>query len=559
MSNKFAKVALPTANRSKHDLSAPHITTTDFGRIDVVYHTQLFENDDLSLNIVSQLRAAPMPQPTMGRIFLNVRAFFVPNRILCDKSSFDWDLWRNNLSNATHPYIREDRIIFRFLSAVAATHKRDCRRLIAQLGFPKRMYNATVIDPQVAYYEKFNPFAIKSYNRIWWDWYRDSNLIDDSQFANYVTKLVAGYNEASDFEPRYCCYPKDYFTTAKVNPQENSGSVNTGNVPGNTYNTITPSNPNNVLWQGSPAGIQQSNIPIQFLRAANSLQRYLERNNIAGGRVMARFYARFGVTPDSVRLDQSEYVGGFTCPLGIGDVTSPMQNDGQPLTHDQAFISDYSMAGEQAGKGFLKDGGYMQYHAVEDGTFMVLASLVPEVFYFEGMPADLLRGANNVKEDYFTPEFEGLGYEPILKKQVAANRNDLDGTAGTTDNQIFGFQPRYSNYKFKLGTISGDMSLTETMTGMQGFNLFRILAPNGVSGADLLPGFTMILPEDRHSFDRIFNVPGPNPGDFDHFWGCHWCDCQIVRDMSAHQLPQLEEDSHSNGKVVTIDNGGVRM
>ena len=439
MSDKFAKIPVATTRRSTHDLSAPHITTTDFGRLDVVYHTQLVPGDTFRANLRSMLRAAPMPQPTMGKVTLNVRAFFVPNRILCNKNTFDWDLWRDGLQANSHPYITEQTLIGKYIGsgAVAATHKRDMRRLLGQLGFPARVINRTVaFDPSGEYNQKYNPFSCASYNRIWWDWYRDSNLIDDSQRPNYVNSLDAGNNLLSKFEPRYCCYPKDYFTTAKVNPQSSVEPAGSRSDVSSSPAFVQPgSNPNNVLLNGTPVsnviGNSTHSVPINFLRTANSLQKYLERNNIAGGRVMARYYARFGKTPDSVRLDQSEYIGGFSTPLNISDVTSPANVGSLSVSPSQAFISglDDSYAGQQAGKGYVNGGDSIFYHAQEDGTLMIISTLVPEVYYFEGIPSDLLRGVDNVKEDYFTPEFENIGYEPIRKKQLAANKADVDGTA----------------------------------------------------------------------------------------------------------------------------------
>lgn len=98
------------------------------------------------------------------------------------------------------------------------------------------------------------------------------------------------------------------------------------------------------------------------------------------------------------------------------------------------------------------------------------------------------------------------------------------------------------------------------MTGMQGFNLFRnVIQSSGATAAFLIPGFTMILPEERLSLDRIFAYPGANAGDYDHFWGLHYINNKAVRPMSGEALPSLEEDEHSSGKSVIIDNGGVRM
>lgn len=572
MSDKFSKIPIATANRSKHDLSSPHITTTDFGRLDVVYHTQLLEGDDLNMHLHSFLRAAPMPQPTIGKVYMNVRAFFIPNRILFADRNY-WNNWRCGLTSGAHPYVQEKDLVNKAFqigtgsSALAPTlgvaYRKDFRRLLSQLGFPERVFNYGATGGSfTAYNKKYNPFALYSYNRIWWDWYRDSNLIDDSQISNYVQYLGAGYNDGDLLRPRYCCYQKDIFTTAFKNPQS-GGAAKIPAASAQTFQNQLPPNPENILLSDGSisslyAGIANN---IQFLRAANSLQKYLERNNIAGGRVMARFLARFGVTPDSVRLDQSEYVGGFSMPLNIGDVTANLDTGegSQASEPDNAFTSPVnSYAGQLAGKAMLAGNDNLQYHAKEDGTFMVISTLVPEIFYYQGVPADLLRGVDNVKEDYFTPEYENLGFEPLKRIQVAATRLNADPN-GTYDQEIFGFVPRYSSYKYKLGVVSGDNVLTETMTGLQGYHLGRNLLTNGINQASLLPEFTMITPADRLALDRIFYVPGQHAGDLDHFEGIHVCDCKIVRPMSAAKLPSLEEDAHTSGKVVTIDNGGMRM
>ncbi len=570
MSDKFSKVPIATASRSMHDLSAPHITSSDFGRLDVAYHCQCVPGDDININVHSFLRGAPMPQPTFGKIFLNVRAFFVPHRILFADKNY-WDNWRNNLTSSSHPYFPESALVNQSFKVgpinpkLDSKYRADFRRLLSQFGFPERIYNYGDNQGDFTSYDKrWNPFALEAYQRIWWSWYRDSNLIDDSQFSNYIRPLTTGEQPATHLIPRYCCYQKDIYTTAFVNPQSGPASATIPFASTGTSLLANPVNPENVWQTGaqSVAGISASNqYNIQFLRAANALQHYLERNNIAGGRVQARFLARFGITPDNIRLDQPEYCGGFIAPLKIGDVTSNIDLGGDANPTNAFTNIGASAQGQLGGKSFV-DGGTadISYHAKEDGTFMILTSIVPEVFYYQGCPADLTRGVDNIKEDYFTPEYEGLGYEPIKRGQVAATRLDAD-PSGDIDNQIFGFVPRYANYKYKLGTVSGDNVLSETKTGMQGYHLGRGFLTNGINQAALLPEFTMITPEDRITYDRIFTyVSNPTTGFvFDHFEGIHLVTNKAARPMTASKLPQLEEDSHSSGKKVTIDNGGMRM
>lgn len=569
MSDKFSKIPIATANRSLHDLSAPHITSSDFGRMDVVYHTQLVPGDDVNVNVHSFLRCAPMPAPTFGKVYLNVRAFFVPHRIHFQDKDY-WNNWRNGLTSVSHPYVTERSLVnlaFKVGNTdplLASIYRKDWRRHLSQLGFPQRMYNYDGGDFSV-YDKPYSPFSLNSYQLIWWYWYRDSNLIYDNEKGNYIRPLTTGVQTVSPdyFRPRYCCYQKDIFTTAFVNPQsgEKSAGVTTTDPVSNTK-LYVPINPENVYDNsGDISAMRSASIPIQYVRAANALQHYLERNNIAGGRVQARFLARFGIQPNNVRLDMPEYCGGFTAPLRIGDVTANIDTSaiggGSP---NNAFgFQNSNIQGQLGGKAYVDGGtGDIKYHASEDGTFMIISTLVPEIFYYQGVPADLVRGVNNIKEDYFTPEYEGLGYEPLKRAQVAATTLIAD-PEGVYDNEVFGFVPRYSNYKYKLGTVSGDNVLRETATGMQSYHLGRGLLTNGINQAALIPEFTMITPNDRYNFDRIFSIVGEEPGDFDHFEGIHLISNKASRPMTAAKLPSLEEDSHSAGKQVTIDNGGMRM
>ena len=107
----FNKVTLPIGveQRSDVNMSAIHVGTTDFGRMDVVYHTELIRGDNVTLKLTSMLRAAPMPCPTFGKFRRSLRVFFVPHRILTapanfNLSTFSWDEWINGQSANSHPY-----------------------------------------------------------------------------------------------------------------------------------------------------------------------------------------------------------------------------------------------------------------------------------------------------------------------------------------------------------------------------------------------------------------------------------------------------------------------
>ena len=98
----FNQTTLPIGveKQSNVNMSGFYVGTTDFGRMDVVYHTELVRGDNVTLNLKSMLRAAPMPCPTFGKFRYSLRAFFVPHRILTSPesngtSTFSWNEWLN--------------------------------------------------------------------------------------------------------------------------------------------------------------------------------------------------------------------------------------------------------------------------------------------------------------------------------------------------------------------------------------------------------------------------------------------------------------------------------
>ena len=89
---------------------------------------------------------------------------------------------------------------------------------------------------------------------------------------------------------------------------------------------------------------------------------------------------------------------------------------------------------------------------------------------------------------------QGLGYQPVYKSELYA-----EAASGS----IFGFAPRYADYLFQPDVVSGDLVLTGTKTGMDGYHTFRQFT----SVPTLTPTFTQIRPADRDELDsRIFNT-----------------------------------------------------
>ena len=565
----FNKVTLPIGveKRSDVNMSAMHVGSTDFGRMDVVYHTELIRGDNVKMKLTSMLRAAPMPCPTFGKFRRSLRVFFVPHRILTapanfNAGSFSWDEWINGQNSASHPYfsISSLKLVYGGTASVqplisSLPSWRDACRLASQLRFPAYIYNmpksAVIPETNVA---RFNPFPAAAYQRIFWDWYRDASLIDETNLLTYVPLLPSGEISSSlalpYLTPRYCCWDKDYFTTAKLTPQSGAKTSVATNYTSTSYEVLNPKNVQQANTALSPAG--STRIPVQFIRAAEALQKYLERNNLAGSRLIDRMVARFGGSRNVVRLNMSEYLGQVEDTMVVGDITASNDLEGTPSTSNAFNLgSASSIMGQQSGKSYGRSASdTIEYHAEETGTLMVISTLVPSTGYYQGIDRSLTRGTNDDKFDYFTPELQGLGYQPVYIQELFAD---------APSSQLFGFAPRYADYLFQPDVVSGDLVLSGSSAGMDGYHTFRTFSQM----PSLTPSFTQIRPEDRDELDsRIFSITPKaasksDYGRVDHFVGYVNADVLINRPIDSHKSPFLDEDGHHDN--VTIPDGGTRM
>lgn len=105
--------------------------------------------------------------------------------------------------------------------------------------------------------------------------------------------------------------------------------------------------------------------------------------------------------------------------------------------------------GTLAGHGIAVDrtNGVGNYRVEEFGTFMVLARILPRTMYTQGVHRRAIR---NSPYDFYHPEFAHLAEQAIT-------RGELYVTGTATDNDIFGFQARYQEYRTRNSYAVGEM------------------------------------------------------------------------------------------------------
>lgn len=217
---------------------------------------------------------------------------------------------------------------------------------------------------------------------------------------------------------------------------EISGILNTDDLPspGNSLpSDLDVTNSHEVDLENATAA------SIEDLRTAFSLQKFLERNARAGNRYFEWIQAHLGVYVSDGLIDRPEYLGGGANPVVISEV---LQTSSTDATTPQANMAGHGIS---AGKGAT-----FNYYCKEHGYIVGIMSVMPKTAYQQGVPREWTKFD---QFDFFTPEFQNIGEQPIYNKELYAFGN-------TADEGIFGYVPRYVEYKYIPSTVHGEFKTT---------------------------------------------------------------------------------------------------
>ena len=143
--------------------------------------------------------------------------------------------------------------------------------------------------------------------------------------------------------------------------------------------------------------------------------------------------AHFGVTSPDSRLQRPEYLGGGSSPINI----TPIAQTSETGTTAQGTLAAMGTASFQ-GHGFTKS---FTEHCVVIGLVNVRADLT----YQQGLNKMFSR---DDKLDFFWPALSHIGEQAILNKEIYAQ-------GSSADDDVFGYQERFAEYRYKPSTIHG--------------------------------------------------------------------------------------------------------
>jgi hypothetical protein len=225
----------------------------------------------------------------------------------------------------------------------------------------------------------------------------------------------------------------------RPNMKDPAGNDVFGNIAGAGTIPATIETGANPETAYDPQGtLQTTPTTINELRRAFRLQEWLEKNARGGTRYIEQILAHFGVRSSDKRLQRPEYITGVKTPITVSEVLNTTGEDGG--------LPQGNMAGHAVSVG---QGNMGTYSVEEHGYIIGILSVTPKTAYQQGIPKNYLK---TDPLDFFWPTFANIGEQEV-------KNNEIFGYTAQGDD-VFGYIPRYAEYKYMPSRVAGDFRTT---------------------------------------------------------------------------------------------------
>lgn len=257
-------------------------------------------------------------------------------------------------------------------------------------------------------------------------------------------------------------------------------------------------------------------VTINELRAAFQLQKYYEQLARSGSRYSEVLKAQFHVDAQDYRLQNPEYLGGSHVSINVSQV---VQNSATGKdTTPQGNTAAYSLTTDSH-HDFVKS-------FVEHGFVIGVCVVRYEHSYQQGIERFWSR---KKVTDYYLPVFANLGEQAILNKEIyAQGSKTVDGSGKPYDEQVFGYVPRWNEYRYKPNRITGEMRSSYT-TSLDVWHLGDDYSQRPVLSDEWLR-------EDKDTVDRVIAVSNRVSNQL---FGDFYIENTTTRAMPLHSIPGL--------------------
>ena len=484
--------------RSKFPRPQSHKTTFNVGDIIPFYVEEVLPGDTHQIDTSFLVRMQTLAAPIMDNIYLDTYYFFVPNRLV-------WEHWKQFMGENTDSHWIP-QVQYSVPQIEAPSGGWNVGTIADYFGIPTGVdLGGTTV----------NALPFRAYAMICNEFFRDENLTDylniptgDStqtgvNTGNYVNDVANGGLpfKASKYHDYFTsCLPapqkgpdvslnlgalsgtvpvvgnghvlgfefdsthkafltaQNGATLSRVADNDNISSISTGysataggSQTSNNYYRLGLAT--NADYSGAVAdlsGIQtETLITINQLRQAFQIQKFYEKDARGGTRYIELLKTHFGVTSPDARLQRPEYLGGQRTSLNINQVvqTSETTSTGTPQGTTTAFSLTTN-----------KNSDFTRSF-VEHGFIIGVCVARYDHTYQQGIERMWSR---KDRFDYYWPLFANLGEQAVLNKEIYAQGSAVvnANTGKAYDEETFGYQEAWAEYRYKPSRVSGEMRST---------------------------------------------------------------------------------------------------
>ena len=472
----FNQIPEMKASRTRFNRDQTILTTFDAGKLIPFYVDEVLPGDTFSVDTAAIIRMSTPKYPVMDDSFIDFYYFYCPNRIL-------WDNFKNFMGEIEDtPWMptKTYSVPQIKINGTNAKPAPDERSILDYMGVPTKVEKPFSI----------NALPIRAYIKIWNEFFRDENvdnaavlktddadvnyefgdensiqeaennaykggnLLPVNKFHDYFTSCLPYPQRGPDVTiPLSGLYPVELRKIDATKPQGTIFLRNNSTIDGGGGGAAT------VTGYDAPTGSQmlQGNLyanlegdptakgaeaTVNKLRQAISVQQYYEALARGGSRYREQTQALWNVTISDKTVQVPEYLGGGRYHVNINQIVQTAENDKSPLGETGAMsvtpINESSFT-----KSFEEHGFVIGVCCVRHNRS-----------YQQGLERFWSR---EDRLDYYVPQFANIGEQPVKKKEIML-------TGDATDDETFGYQEAWADYRMKPNRVSGLMRSNATGT-----------------------------------------------------------------------------------------------
>lgn len=463
--------------------------TLNAGQLIPFYVDEVLPGDTFSIDQAAIIRMTTPIFPVMDNCHMDIYYFNVPCRIL-------WKNFKRFMGeNDTGPWAQTQEYTIPQVKVTGTAEKPAPYEgsILDYMGIPTKVSKGE----DTAF--SINALPMRAYAMIWQEWFRDQNVdnpainSDADATVNYTDDETKGMDAATpDLEyilqnaytggrPLPVNKYHDYFTSALPSPQKAGEPVtiplsgpakvkmydnvnltetfkksiqfiksdnvspemyNSGYVGGDYKNSVTVVNGRDIDGSTEESataylGADLSSVTattINQLRQAFQVQKYYEELARGGSRYREMIYSLFHTKISDKTVQIPEYLGGTRITINMSQVIQTSGTTAESPQGNTAAVSVTPYNGSMFTKSFE-----------EHGFVIGVCCIRHDHTYQQGLERMWSRKTNL---DFYYPVFANLGEQAILKKELYLTGTD-------TDEQAFGYQEAWAEYRMKPNRISG--------------------------------------------------------------------------------------------------------